>query len=110
MATGMRKKQISTLVSADIAESEEMVKRENFKPMNKEMRRLAEMSGFVFWRDEPWKPFDAEIDWSADYSNELKIYTEHVIRKCIQICEKGTNTQTTSFGASQDIKNHFGLK
>lgn len=110
MATGMRKKQISALVSADIAESEEMVKRENFKPMSKEMRELAEMSGFVFWRDEPWKPYDAEIDWSCDYSEEFKIYTEHVIRKCIQICEKGTPTQTTSSGASQDIKNHFGLK
>jgi hypothetical protein len=110
MATGMRKKQISALVSADIAESEEMTKRENFKPMSKEMRRLAEMSGFVFWRDEPWKPYDAEIDWSCDYSEEFKIYTEHVIRKCIQICEKGTPTQTTSSGASQDIKNHFGLK
>ena len=110
MATGMRKKQISALVSADIAESEEMVKREKFKPMSKEIRELAKQAGFVFWRDEPWKPYDAEIDWSADYSNEFKLYTEHVIRKCIEICEKGTPTQTTSFGASQDIKNHFGLK
>jgi hypothetical protein len=110
MGTGMRKKQISALVSADIAESEDVTKRENFKPMSKEIRELAKQAGFVFWRDEPWKPYDAEIDWSADYSNEFKLYTEHVIRKCIEICEKGTNTQTTSFGASQDIKNHFGLK
>jgi hypothetical protein len=110
MDTGMRKKQISALVSADIAESEEVTKRENFTPMSKEIRELAKQAGFVFWRDEPWKPYDAEIDWSADYSNEFKLYTEHVIRKCIEICEKGTPTQTTSFGASQDIKNHFGLK
>jgi hypothetical protein len=110
MATGMRKKQISALVSADIAESEEVTKRENFKPMSKELRKLAEEAGFVFWANEPWKPYNAEIDWSGDYSEEFKIYTESLIRKCIEICEKGTNTQTTSFGASQDIKNHFGLK
>jgi hypothetical protein len=110
MATGMRKKQISALVSADIAESEEMVKRENFKPMSKEMRELAEKAGFIFWDNVSWKPYDAEIDWSCDYSEDLKKYTELVVRKCIEICEKGTPTQTTSFGASQDIKNYFGLK
>jgi hypothetical protein len=104
MATGMRKKQISALVAADIAESE------NFEPMNKAMRELAEEAGFIFWRDEPWKPHGAEIDWSSDYSEELKMYTEFIIRKCIEICEQGTITQTTSFGASQNIKNHFGLE
>ena len=78
--------------------------------MNERIRFLAEKAGFVFWGSEEWKPEGTVIDWSCDYSEDLKIYTELIIRKCIEICEKGTNTQTTSFGASQDIKNHFGLK
>jgi hypothetical protein len=35
---------------------------------------------------------------------------ELIIQDCVDICEKGTPTQTTSAGAAIMIKQHFGIK
>jgi hypothetical protein len=34
---------------------------------------LAKRAGFIFWEDEPYKPFDLQlgIDWSSDYDDQL---------------------------------------
>lgn len=71
--------------------------------------KIAEDAGFVFWNDEEWKPDDELIDWSASYDKELQLFGELIVRRCIEICEKGVVTQTTSSGVSLLIKQHFGL-
>ena len=40
---------------------------------------------------------------------EIK-FAELIVRECVQICEQGTATQTTSSGAASMIKQHFGVK
>lgn len=40
----------------------------------------------------------------------LQEFADLIIRECIQICEEGTKTQTTSSGAAMMIKNRFGVK
>jgi hypothetical protein len=37
-------------------------------------------------------------------------FAELIIRECVQICEQGTITQTTSSGAASMIKQHFGVE
>lgn len=44
--------------------------------------------------------------WIEQYNEKL---TELVIKECINICEQGTLTQTTSAGAASMIAQHFGL-
>ena len=39
---------------------------------------------------------------------EIK-FAELIVRECVQICEQGTATQTTSSGAASMIKQHFGV-
>lgn len=73
-------------------------------------------AGFVFWKDEDWKPEDAIIDWATDYDREIKKFAELIIRECANIAdtdEKRPNyfgcgyiTKTTG----DKIQEHFGLK
>ena len=72
--------------------------------------QIAQEAGFVFWEDESWKPEGALIDWSSSYDEELRKFCELTVKRCIEICEKGSETQTTSAGAALLIKQHFGLK
>lgn len=37
-------------------------------------------------------------------------FTELIVGECIRICEEGDNTQTTSGGAAQMIKQHFDIQ
>jgi UDP-N-acetyl-D-mannosaminuronic acid transferase (WecB/TagA/CpsF family) len=37
-------------------------------------------------------------------------FTQLIVQECVQICEQGTTTQTTSTGAASMIKQHFGVK
>ena len=37
-------------------------------------------------------------------------FAELIVRECVQICEQGTATQTTSSGAASIIKQHFGVE
>ena len=52
--------------------------------MNDTMKRLAIEAGFVFWKDESWKPKDSLIDWSCDYSNEFDKYSKLLIEETIK--------------------------
>lgn len=36
-------------------------------------------------------------------------FAELIIRECIDLCEQGTSTQTTSSGAANMIRQHFGV-
>ena len=78
--------------------------------MNKKFIKLAEKAGFCFWKDEEWGPGEGHIDWSPNYDKEFVEYSELLVRKCIEICEKGTETQTTSAGAASLIRQHFKIK
>jgi len=44
--------------------------------MNKRIQKLAEKAGFIFWKDEEWKPSGELIDWSCLYDNELVKFAE----------------------------------
>lgn len=56
--------------------------------MKKIVRDLAEEAGFVFWQDDEWKPLDADIDWSSDYSKELETLCDLIVRKCAQVASE----------------------
>jgi len=77
--------------------------------MNERIKQLAEQAGFMMWGDEAWNPGDV-IDWAARYDDELEKFAELIVRECIDICEKGTATQTTSGGAAILIKQRFGVE
>lgn len=47
----------------------------------KTFNKLAKKAGFVFWENESWKPKGATIDWSCDYTEELKKFAELVIKR-----------------------------
>lgn len=40
---------------------------------------------------------------------EVNEFAKLIIQECIDICNRGKSTQTTSTGAAQKIKLHFGL-
>ena len=75
--------------------------------MNNEIRKLAENAGFVFWSKEEDETMP--IDWSSNYDEEFEIFANSIIQKCIDICNEGTLTQTTSAGAAQRIQQYFSV-
>jgi hypothetical protein len=62
--------------------------------MNEVMQKIMNES----FTDEQGERFDHER------------FAELIIRECVQICEQGTITQTTSSGAASMIKQHFGVE
>ena len=46
---------------------------------------------------------------APEYASRAHQLVELVVRECIAICESGTPTQTTSGGAAELIKQHFGV-
>jgi len=40
----------------------------------------------------------------------MEQYTELLIKKCVDICNQGTATQTTCAGAATMIKEYFGIE
>jgi hypothetical protein len=46
--------------------------------MKKKTRKLAKKAGFIFWKNEKWKPFGEVIDWSCMYDDELVKFAELV--------------------------------
>lgn len=80
------------------------------KNLNDQFAQIAKDAGFVLWDEEEWKPEDEVVDWGSTYDKELQTFGELIIRQCIEICEQGNNTQTTSAGAALLIKQHFGIK
>jgi hypothetical protein len=57
--------------------------------MNKKTRKLAKKAGFIFWKNEKWKPPGEVIDWSCMYDEELEKFAELVRaderKKCLSI-------------------------
>ena len=50
------------------------------------------------------------LDELDDYAKQaIERYGKLIVNECIQICEQGTGTQTTSSGAAQMIRLRFGL-
>lgn len=47
---------------------------------------------------------------SEDCQHRIEMIYEIVVRECIEICERGTSTQTTSAGAASLIRQHFQIK
>lgn len=77
--------------------------------MNEHIKFLAEKAGFIFWSSEEWKPENAEIDWSSDYSDEFQKFIELMVKDCIEVCNNGTTTQTTSSGVATILKLRYGV-
>jgi hypothetical protein len=55
---------------------------------------------------------DQQFGWRVigGTDEHLEKFAELLIRECIQICEEGTSTQTTSNGAAIMIKQRFGVE
>jgi len=39
----------------------------------------------------------------------MERFAELIVQECVQVCEQGTATQTTSSGAASMIKQHFEI-
>ena len=83
--------------------------------MNKRIKELAERSGFILFspEEDPYTP----IDWSCDYTEELEVFAESIVRECTsQIAMLGiTNYDNEDISwatskAIEIIKYHFGIK
>lgn len=46
---------------------------------------------------------------TQECQNRIEILVEYIVKECIDICEKGTVTQTTSSGAANMIRQRFGV-
>jgi len=47
---------------------------------------------------------------SEDCQHRIEMLAELIVRECIEICLTGTDTQMTSEGAAQKIRQHFGVE
>ena len=73
--------------------------------MNQRIRELAEQA-----RQYANSMYPSGLDipkWGPAYHEK---FAELVVKECVQICEQGTATQTTSSGAASMIKQHFGVE
>ena len=66
--------------------------------MNERIRELAEQVGLLGPSSRIGNAHEA-----------AEKFAELIVRECVDICEKGTATQTTSGGAAILIKQHFGF-
>ena len=73
--------------------------------MNERFKELAEQA-----RQYANSMYPSGLDipkWGPAYHEK---FAELVVKECVQICEQGTATQTTSSGAASMIKQHFGVE
>ena len=73
--------------------------------MNKQIKLLAEQA-----RQYANSMYPSGLDipkWGPAYHEK---FAELIVKECVQICEQGTATQTTSSGAASMIKQHFGVE
>ncbi len=54
---------------------------DNMTKLSKKHLKLAKKAGFIFWGDEPHGPGSGHIDWSSDYSKELKKFAKLVAKE-----------------------------
>ena len=52
--------------------------------MNKRIQKLIEDSGFILWKDEPWGPGKGKIDWATDYTQEMEVFVEKLVKSIIE--------------------------
>ena len=72
--------------------------------MNEQIKKLAEQA-----RQYANSMYPSGLDipkWGPAYHEK---FAELIVKECVQICEQGTATQTTSSGAASMIKQHFGV-
>ena len=70
-------------------------------------RELLARAGFLFWKDEDWKPDGAIVDWTCDYDDEIRKFAELIINECVQVAKVGME-----FGPSLEeaVYAYFGIE
>ena len=78
--------------------------------MNERIKELAEQAKLnPVLLLQHWGTNDALTDSEQESLERIEKFAELIVRECIAICESGTPTQTTSGGAAELIKQHFGV-
>ena len=54
--------------------------------MNERIKELLTEAGFCFWQDEEWGPGAGNIDWSADYTKELNLFIDMLLKDILHVC------------------------
>jgi hypothetical protein len=49
--------------------------------MNKELKKIADEAGFVFWGREPYGPGPDKIDWSCNYDEAIENFARILIER-----------------------------
>ena len=93
--------------------------------MNERILELLTEAGFCFWENEEWGPGAGNIDWSADYSKEMNLFIELLLKDVLNLCGdeilsqyyldncRGQDAIHTLKSRIQDrygIKQHFGIE
>ena len=71
--------------------------------MNERIRELAVMCG-------AWNQVYNNKEFMVDRTFNVEKFANLLLQECIQICEDGTSTQTTSNGVAILIKQRFGIE
>jgi hypothetical protein len=71
--------------------------------MNERIRELAVKCG-------AWNQIYSNKEFMVDRTFNVEKFANLLLQECIQICEDGTDTQTTSGGAAILIKQRFGIE
>ena len=71
--------------------------------MNERIRELAVMCG-------AWNQLYNNKEFMVDRTFNVEKFANLLLQECIQICEDGTSTQTTSNGVAILIKQRFGIE
>jgi len=71
--------------------------------MNERIRELAVICG-------AWNQVYNNKEFMVDRTFNVEKFANLILQDCIQICEAGTSTQTTSNGVAIMIKQHFGVE
>lgn len=69
--------------------------------------QLALQAGILNNIDGETPPYYFIPAHASDY--EVNEFAKLILQECIDVCNKGKSTQTTSTGAAQKIKLHFGI-
>ena len=78
--------------------------------MNNRIEKLAKRAGFVFWKNESYKPNGQIVDWSCDYDNSIEKFAESIINECAIIANRAENTETEVRCMYDVITEHFGVQ
>ena len=59
------------------------------------------------WEETETRPFLNDGSWTYRVDERVEAFAKMILEKCIDICNKGESTQTTSVGAGEAIKEYF---